>query len=482
VVEHNGNVYAVAANGPDYAHSENPLNSVYVVGNPTPILDKIGVGFVGGIAFDSAGNMLLADSNDPDFLGNAGKVLRYDPSLNPLPSIDLSGGGGSGAFDLALDTEGDIFVSTNTTVTKVDHANLNIVTQFGSAFSPTEPGPFGFTFISAMDFGGTNFTGASDTGRLWINAVDSEDAAIIAVQTPEPAGIALLALAASALLIKRRRVAATVAASLAVFATGFIGSSARADQFFATQVISTTVGAGQQDGFTNPNLALGGPRGGGLNSGSTDTYCLGNGGSITLGFDDSDPSSHRYIVDGPGPDFLVAENPFDQAGNPHRSFAELMFVEVSSDGTNFQRFQNFSATPGPIAATGVLDPDNLAGFAGVNPVYADVGDATTPGNGIDPFDVAVAGGDVFDLHSLSNLPLVQSDVVDLQHIRYLRLIDVIGNGSTLDSFGRPIYDPTGAIIGGADVDAVTVINGAHAPEPSVGLPLCALMLAARRRA
>jgi hypothetical protein len=70
---------------------------------------------------------------------------------------------------------------------------------------------------------------------------------------------------------------------------------------------------------------------------------------------------------------------------------------------------------------------------------------------------------------------VQSGAVDLQHIRYLRLVDVIGDGSASDSFGRPIYDPTGFGIGGADVDAVAVINGAHAPEPAA---LAVLMTAA----
>ena len=157
-----------------------------------------------------------------------------------------------------------------------------------------------------------------------------------------------------------------------------------------------------------------------------------------------------------------------------------MFVEVSSDGTNFQRFPNYSTTPGPIAGGGVLDPDNLAGFAGVNPVLADVGDANTPGNGINPFQVGAAGGDVFDLNSLSQTPLVLSGVVDLQHIRYLRLVDIIGNGSTLDSFGRPIYDPVGTFVNGADVDSVAVINGVHAPEPAALLPLCGLAFFSQR--
>ncbi len=196
-------------------------------------------------------------------------------------------------------------------------------------------------------------------------------------------------------------------------------------------------------------------------AGSTDVYSLTNGGSITLGFDDGNPTSHRYIFDGPGPDFIVSENAFYQNEDPHRSFAELMFVEVSTDGVNFQRFTNYSTTPGPVGPFGVIDPDDVAGFAGVNPVFANSSENT-----INPFQVGAAGGDVFDLHSLEFTPLVESGAVDLQHIRFVRLVDVIGDGSETDSFGRPIYDPTGPSINGADVDAVTVINGVHAPEPA----------------
>ena len=195
VAVHNGNVYAVAANGPG-------ANAVYQVGNNTPILSNIGNGYLGGIAFDSAGRMLLSDSNDS---GPAGQIIRYDPTLTTATDIDLSGGNGFGAFDVALDTEGDIFATTGNTITEVPIAT-GIAQQFGSGFSDSPV--FGFTFLTGLDFSGTGFTTASDTGRLWINAVDSEDSAIIGVQTPEPSGALLLVIAATALLT-RRRLAAT---------------------------------------------------------------------------------------------------------------------------------------------------------------------------------------------------------------------------------------------------------------------------------
>ena len=38
-------------------------------------------------------------------------------------------------------------------------------------------------------------------------------------------------------------------------------------------------------------------------------------------------------------------------------------------------------------------------------------------------------------------PLVQSGIVDVTNINYVRLIDIIGDGTFFDSTGRPIYDP-----------------------------------------
>ena len=98
----------------------------------------------------------------------------------------------------------------------------------------------------------------------------------------------------------------------------------------------------------------------------------------------------------------------------------------------------------------------------------------------DPFDPAVAGGDQFDLGWLCEDPNVVAGLVDRTHIRSVRIVDIIGDGSSGDSVGRPIFDPTGNGIGGADIDAVTVINGTHAPEPTGMLPLIGLAVLARR--
>jgi prepilin-type processing-associated H-X9-DG protein/prepilin-type N-terminal cleavage/methylation domain-containing protein len=227
-------------------------------------------------------------------------------------------------------------------------------------------------------------------------------------------------------------------------------SPAMAAQFYASQVVSTVVGSNQPPAFSDPTQALGGPTGAGSGAGSVDVYKLGGGGSITLGF------SGGAIANGPGADFIVFANPFYVSGNTSNDFAELSFVEVSSDNVHYVAFPTLSTTksnPGPY---GSINPAAVSGFAGVNPVYAN----TDPdaGNSINPFDPTVAGGDAFDLSTLAGLPaaqtLEQQGYLNLNDIQYVRIIDVV-DGTSVDSSGNTIYCPGS----GADVDAISVING-----------------------
>jgi hypothetical protein len=148
-----------------------------------------------------------------------------------------------------------------------------------------------------------------------------------------------------------------------------------------------------------------------------DIVCLGDSGKITLYFP-------HPIKDGAGADFAVFENSFSN------TFLELAFVEVSSDGVNFFRFPNDSLTP---AATNSIDATNLSGLAGKH----------RGGYGT-PFDLAV---------------LDDSPLLDRGNVRFVRLIDILGNGTVKDSSGGSIYDPypnTGSA--GFDLDAIGVIH------------------------
>jgi hypothetical protein len=257
-----------------------------------------------------------------------------------------------------------------------------------------------------------------------------------------------------------------------VIAFAILSAPAYGEQFFASEVIGTPlVGTPNQAGFRDPAQALGPPTGAGNaavgGEGSINVYNLGVSGSMVLGFGVASNGTPRAIVDGPGADLIVFENAFYAGNLPALDFAELVFVEVSSDGINFARFPNNSTTPPPPPLNpgfyNTIDSANVSGFAGVHPVFAN---AAAPGSP-SPFDPATAGGDAFDLAQLLAHPLTLGGQLDLNDVRFVRLIDVLGNGSLTDTSGDPIYDPSGPIVGGADIDSVAVINGV--PEPATGI-------------
>jgi hypothetical protein len=222
---------------------------------------------------------------------------------------------------------------------------------------------------------------------------------------------------------------------------------------WATSVLNTTRGpidianqSGPAASFGQPEYALGA-----ATPDNFDVCSLGDGGQITLFFASG-------IPDDPGDDFAVFENGFFAPGG---LFAELAFVEVSSDGTHYARFPATSLRATPVAGGGVIDPTDYHNLAGRHPIDRGTG---------------------FDLAELATHPLVISGQVDLDDVAYVRLVDVIGNGSTTDAAGRPIYDPypTPFESGGFDANAVGV------PEPSATLllaagGLCVRALARRRR-
>lgn len=248
-----------------------------------------------------------------------------------------------------------------------------------------------------------------------------------------------------------------LAAALALAATAHAGPYApAAGQAGSTAIIQTSSsfvgwatgyldylpGSNVDAGFQTPAKALG------IATGDpTDVVVLGDSGRITLTF-------NGFIANGPGADFAVFENSFSD------TFLELAWVEVSSNGTNFYRFPSFSLTPGAIGAFGSLDPTNLDGLAGK---YR--GGYGTP----------------FDLDLLKTVP-----GLDVNAVRYVRIVDIVGDGTALDSMSRPIYDPYPTVgSSGFDLDAVGVLHAAPVPEPATVVlmlaGLAAFALLGRRR-
>ncbi|MBK1832462.1 PEP-CTERM sorting domain-containing protein [Roseibacillus ishigakijimensis] len=177
---------------------------------------------------------------------------------------------------------------------------------------------------------------------------------------------------------------------------------------WASEVVSYQVGAEVSASFQTPENALG-PVGG-----YSSIVTLGRGGSIVLGF-------AQPIGDGEGPDFAVFENSFSD------TFLELAYVEVSVDGVHFMRFASDSLTAAPVPAFGSVDATNITGLAG----------KYRAGYGT-PFDLAELG---------------------LAQVSFVRLVDVVGDGLSLDSSEDPIYDPyptTGSA--GFDLDGVGVLQ------------------------
>ncbi len=156
-----------------------------------------------------------------------------------------------------------------------------------------------------------------------------------------------------------------------------------------------------------PEIVLGPPRG------SLDVASLGCGGEIRLRFDEPG------IVDGPGPDLLVFENPFAD------SFPEPGEVAVSEDGETWWVF--------------ACDPVSGAGCAGVTP--------TAAGAATDPTDPELAGGDAFDLASLAEAP---------EQVWFVRIRD--RSREHWQPLGMDWCDPGQMGAGGFDLDALAAVH------------------------
>ena len=234
----------------------------------------------------------------------------------------------------------------------------------------------------------------------------------------------------------RPRVLLMLAAALA------LAAAAAADPYL-DQVVGYQIGTGGGAGVNAlPGVVLGAPVGGGAFKGSTDTLSLGLGGSIVVAFTDN------WVVDGPGVDLTVFENPFLPAGvTTGDPWAEPGAVSVSADAVHWASF------PCRMDA-----PPFYPGCAGVYPVFANRDDpaapsplvpCTEPVSSLVGVPVATfvpprcSGGDSFDLAQ-----------VGLHAIRFVRIQ------------GGPIQPALGGLAG-FDLDAIA---GVHSVDVPPGAP------------
>lgn len=243
-----------------------------------------------------------------------------------------------------------------------------------------------------------------------------------------------------------RRVIELVLAGLLVLALAW---RARADPYLDA-VVSKTIG--QFGGAGADANVFGPPRGGGAFMQSQHTVSLGLGGSIVVAFTDN------VVVNGPGVDFTVFENPFLQRGlTTCLPFAEPATVSVSADGVHWRAFPcDMTPLPATVKMCAADPPPFFAGCAGVYPVFANATVQGSPsplvpstaplgsmvgiplGEGQPAFVPPVgSGGDTFDLAD-----------VGLSAIRFVRL----DGGNQYQGFD---------MLGGFDLDAIA---GVHSVE------------------
>jgi hypothetical protein len=229
---------------------------------------------------------------------------------------------------------------------------------------------------------------------------------------------------------------------------------------WATAVIDYQPAPGVDAQWADPSKALGPATGDRLDIvslGDLNRQQIDDGlspGQITLSFDEPIRQQNGY-------EFVVFENGFtsdlslETGSVAGEMFAELGYVEVSSNGVDFARFPAVSLTPEAVGSYGTIEISNVYNMAGKHP------------NGT---------GTPFDLQEIADEPNVVSGLVDINDIRYVRIVDIPGSGDFYDravahidpaggpvrdyySDNHPIYDAWVTFgSGGVDVEAVGVLH------------------------
>jgi hypothetical protein len=237
---------------------------------------------------------------------------------------------------------------------------------------------------------------------------------------------------------------------------------------WATEVVSYRPAPGLDAQWSEPNMALGPVTGSNIDIvslGDLSDRQISEGtppGQITLSFDEP-------IRQGNGYDFVVFENGFvSSIGDDSVSgqiFAELAYVEVSSNGVDFVRFPAVSLTAEPVDyLQGTVEKSNIYNLAGKH--------SNAYGTCI---------GTPFDLGEITDYPDVVSGLVDIDDVKYVRIVDIPGSGDFYDEAimhidpntwpvwdfytdNHPIYDAWNTTTvplhpsGGFDLEAIGVLK------------------------
>jgi hypothetical protein len=190
--------------------------------------------------------------------------------------------------------------------------------------------------------------------------------------------------------------------------------------FWASAVVDYNQTDGVASQWSNPANALGPATGNVI-----DIFSLGelsreqieqkqSPGWITLFFDEPIRNNKGY-------DFAVFENAIiseyttTTGSAAGQLLAELAYVEVSSDGENFTRFPCVSLTEQLAGSYGTIETGRVYNLAGKH-----------------PNSYNVCTGTPFDLQDIINNADVNSLLVDINDIRFVRIVDIPGTGDFYD--------------------------------------------------
>ena len=204
---------------------------------------------------------------------------------------------------------------------------------------------------------------------------------------------------------------------------------------FADVVVDAPGDTGE--GFTDAELAVNGVRGAGELASGTDVF--------SLGFE-PDVDAHivlrwsgRTVLNGPGADFAVFENPFEHSGG---LFIDPAIVYLSRDGASWVPFPHEYLADDPSEYD--ADPALWDGFAGLTPVLLHEED-----NPVDPQDPELAGGDHFDLDDLPTDD-AEAAAISADGFSFLKIVSAPAEDNP--DTGEPYVAE--AISNGADIDGV----------------------------
>jgi autotransporter-associated beta strand protein len=244
---------------------------------------------------------------------------------------------------------------------------------------------------------------------------------------------------------------------------------------WATTIVNYDPAFNVSDSWKNGSSAVLGPATGSVGS----VAVLGDMNSAQIAAWKSDPANNHGpgsitlsfahpIANGPGADFAAFENGFvsnystGAGSTAGQMFAELGYVQVSTDGVHFAQFpsiyQNYPNANLSTRQDSKIDLDGSGTLTNTSYLTQDVsGIYNLVGKHANGYGASF--GTPFNLDDLASNPLVLNGTVNLNQINYVRVVDIPGSGDFVDSQGHPIFDAwvTGGS-GGLDLEAVGAIH------------------------